>query len=43
MIKEDEVCRACSTHGEKTNTYRTLVEKPEVKRGRIILKRILEI
>jgi hypothetical protein len=24
--------RACSTNGEKRNTYRTLVEKPERKR-----------
>jgi hypothetical protein len=24
--------RACRTHGEKRNAYRTLVEKPERKR-----------
>jgi hypothetical protein len=30
--KEDEVCRACSTNGEKRNAYRMLVGKPEGKR-----------
>jgi hypothetical protein len=29
---EDETGRACSTYGEKRNTYRVLVEKAEVKR-----------
>jgi hypothetical protein len=30
-VKEDEISRACSTHGE-TYTYRVLVGKPEGKR-----------
>jgi hypothetical protein len=39
--------RARSTHGEKRNAYRVLVEKPEGKRqlgvgGKIILEWILE-
>jgi hypothetical protein len=41
--------RACSTHGEKNNTYRILVGKPEGMRllgldvgGRIILRWTLE-
>jgi hypothetical protein len=32
MIKEDEIGRACSTNGEKTNVYRILVGNPEGKR-----------
>jgi hypothetical protein len=31
-VKEDEMGRACSTHGEKRNTYRILVGKPKGKR-----------
>jgi hypothetical protein len=31
QIKEDEMGRACSTHGEKRNAYRILVGKPEEK------------
>jgi hypothetical protein len=44
MSKEDEMCRACSTHGEKRNAYRILVGKPEDPGvgERIILKWILE-
>jgi hypothetical protein len=30
--KEDEIGRACSTSGEKNNSYRLLVGKPERKR-----------
>jgi hypothetical protein len=32
MIKKDEMGRACSKNGEKRNTYRILVAKPEEKR-----------
>jgi hypothetical protein len=32
QVKEDEMDRACSTNGEKRNTYRILVGKPEEKR-----------
>jgi hypothetical protein len=32
QVKEDEMGRACSTHGEKRNAYRILVGKPEEKR-----------
>jgi hypothetical protein len=28
-IKEDEMGRACSTHGEKRTVYRVLVGKPK--------------
>jgi hypothetical protein len=31
-VKEDEMGKACSTNGEKTNAYRILVGKPEGKR-----------
>jgi hypothetical protein len=31
-VKEDEMGRPCSTHGEKRNAYRILVGKPERKR-----------
>jgi hypothetical protein len=31
-VKEDEMVRACSTNGEKTNPYRLLVGEPEGKR-----------
>jgi hypothetical protein len=31
-VKEDEMGRACSTNGEKRNTYRIWVGKPEGKR-----------
>jgi hypothetical protein len=31
-VEEDEMGRACSTNGEKRNSYRILVEKPEGKR-----------
>jgi hypothetical protein len=31
-IKDDELRRACSRHGEKGNTYRILVGKPEGNR-----------
>jgi hypothetical protein len=31
-VKEDEMLRACSTNGEKTNAYRILVGNPEGKR-----------
>jgi hypothetical protein len=34
--KEDEMNRACSTHGEERNAYKILVGKPE---GRRILRR----
>jgi hypothetical protein len=36
IIKEGEVERACNTHGEKSNAYRTLVGKPagNILRGR---------
>jgi hypothetical protein len=29
---EDEMCRACSTNGEKRNAYRILTGKPEGRR-----------
>jgi hypothetical protein len=32
QVKEDEMDRVCSTNGEKRNTYRILVGKPEEKR-----------
>jgi hypothetical protein len=32
VVKEDEMGRTCSTKGEKGNTYRILVGKPEGKR-----------
>jgi hypothetical protein len=32
QIKEDEIGRACSTHGEKRNACRILVGKPDGKR-----------
>jgi hypothetical protein len=31
-MKEDKMGRVCNTNGEKTNTYRILVPKPEGKR-----------
>jgi hypothetical protein len=31
-VKEDEMGRICSTHGEKLNAYRVLVGNPEGKR-----------
>jgi hypothetical protein len=31
-VKEDEMGRACSSNGEKRNTYTILVGKPEGKR-----------
>jgi hypothetical protein len=31
-VKEDEMGRACSTHGEKRNAYRILVGNPDGKR-----------
>jgi hypothetical protein len=31
-VKEDEMGRACSTHGDKRNVYRILVGKSEGKR-----------
>jgi hypothetical protein len=31
-VKKDEMGRACSTNGEKTNSCRILVGKPEGKR-----------
>jgi hypothetical protein len=31
-VKEDEMGRACSTHGEKMNTYRILMGRSEGKR-----------
>jgi hypothetical protein len=50
LVKEDEIDRTCSTHGEKRNAYRILVGRPEGKRPLggprrrwgIILKWILE-
>jgi hypothetical protein len=30
-VKEDEMGKACSTHGENRNAYRGLVRKPEGK------------
>jgi hypothetical protein len=30
-VKEDEIGRACSTHGAKRNAYRVLVGRPEGK------------
>jgi hypothetical protein len=46
-MKEDEMGRACSTNGTKSNAYMILVGKPEGKEyqdvgGWIILKWILE-
>jgi hypothetical protein len=37
QVKEDEMGRTCSTHGDKRNAYRVVVRKPEGKRpqGRI--------
>jgi hypothetical protein len=32
QVKEDEMVRACSTNGEKRNSYRILVGMPEEKR-----------
>jgi hypothetical protein len=32
MIKDDEMCRECSTNGEERNAYRILVGNPEGKR-----------
>jgi hypothetical protein len=32
QVKEDEIGRACSTHGEKRKSYSVLVGKPEGKR-----------
>jgi hypothetical protein len=32
QVREDEMCRACSTNGEKRNAHRILVGKPEAKR-----------
>jgi hypothetical protein len=32
FFKENEMCRACSTNGEKRNACRILVGKPEGKR-----------
>jgi hypothetical protein len=51
QVKKDEIGRACSTNGVKTNAYRILVRKSEEKRwlGRRRhtwvnnIKRILEI
>jgi hypothetical protein len=31
QVNEDEMGRACSTHGEKINAYRILVGEPEGK------------
>jgi hypothetical protein len=31
-VKEDEICRACSTNGGKRNAYRIFVGNPEGKR-----------
>jgi hypothetical protein len=31
-VKEDEMCRACSTNGEKMNAYRISVGNPEGKK-----------
>jgi hypothetical protein len=33
-IKEDEMGKACSMHGEKRNAYKILVRKPEGKTTR---------
>jgi hypothetical protein len=50
-VKEDEMDRICSTHGEKMNAYRILVKKSQKERSheedldvgiRIILKWTLE-
>jgi hypothetical protein len=30
-VKEDDMCGACSTNGEKRNAYKILVGKPEIK------------
>jgi hypothetical protein len=32
QVKEDDIGRACSTHGEMRNVYKILVRNPEVKR-----------
>jgi hypothetical protein len=32
QVKEDNMGRACSMHGEKKNEYRILVGKPEGKK-----------
>jgi hypothetical protein len=32
QVKEDEMCRACSTNEEKRNAYRILVGKPDGRR-----------
>jgi hypothetical protein len=32
QVKEDAMCKARSTHGEKKNAYRILMGKPEGKR-----------
>jgi hypothetical protein len=45
-VKDDEMGRACSTHGDNMNAYRILVGKPKGKRllerlivgGRTVLK-----
>jgi hypothetical protein len=29
QVKEDDMGRACSTHGERKNVYRLMVWKPE--------------
>jgi hypothetical protein len=50
QVKEDNMARACSTHGEKLNAYSVLVGKPEGKSplinleiyGTIIVKWISE-
>jgi hypothetical protein len=39
QIKEDEMDKACSKHGEKRNAYRNLVGKPEGKRPLLRSKR----
>jgi hypothetical protein len=40
QLKEDEVGKECSTHGEKRNSYRVLVRNPNGKSplGRIRLR-----
>jgi hypothetical protein len=32
QVKEDEMRRACSTHGDKMNVYRVLATKPKGKK-----------
>jgi hypothetical protein len=32
IINSRRICRACSTHGDKGNAYRVLVEEPEGQR-----------